>query len=501
MSAESPSNAPSTLNMPKENDIENPEELTKEVSNMFNEKRLEDLKKTFLLYKSFPKATELISKCFRLYINKRFDDIIKNQDIVEDPIKLIPQLINLKKELDNLTEECFGNEMIFKDANRATLCQCMSDPIYANQLSDYIDFCMKKGFEGKSQEEIDNTLNDIVSLFMGLNSKLHFSFRLKYRMTQRLIRNKTLSINTEKIFIDKLKQEAGKKFVDSLIDMINDFEANKKDTDAYSLSPSKGAPNGINFNVQVLQVGLWGIKYDYCVENFQMPKYMETCLEDFENYYLGIHKERMLRWILPESRLVIQYLYLKEKNTSVSTLPQYLTLLLLEKHGSLTIEKIAELLGCKISTVLYDINGLAFNFSFNPDGRPDNGVIIGSFKDKNFTKNDTIEINANFKVELQQFKTLPIPVEIEKNKGEKEEKEIKRFQNNYLQAKIVRILKSRIGQLTTHDYLINEVTKTTDLFEPQPQQIKENIELLIEKNAIKREKDKCYTYVPEINLI
>lgn len=78
MSAESPANAPSTLNMPKENDIENPEELTKEVSNMFNEKRFEDLKKTFLLYKSSPKATELISKCFRLYINKRFDDIIKN---------------------------------------------------------------------------------------------------------------------------------------------------------------------------------------------------------------------------------------------------------------------------------------------------------------------------------------------------------------------------------------------------------------------------------------
>lgn len=105
MSAESPAST------------ENPEELTKEVSNMFNEKRLEELKKTFQLYKSSPKAIEIISKCFRLYIIKRFYNIIKKPRYVQRSYKLIPQLINLKKEMDNLTEECFGNDKIFKDTN------------------------------------------------------------------------------------------------------------------------------------------------------------------------------------------------------------------------------------------------------------------------------------------------------------------------------------------------------------------------------------------------
>ena len=482
MSAESPT---STEN----------EELTKEVSNMFNEKRLEELKKTFQLYKSSPKAIEIISKCFRLYIIKRFDDIKKNQDMLKDPIKLIPQLINLKKEMDNLTEECFGNDKIFKDTKHATFCEYMSHNIYLNQLSNYIDFCMKKGFQGKSQEEIDNSLNDIVSLSMCLNSKLPFKFRLRSRMTKRLISNETLSINTEKMFIDKLKKKAGKEIVDVLINMVNDYETNKKYKDGYSLSPSKGAPNGINFNVQVIEVGIWDIRYENIVEKFKIPKYMEACLEDFEKYYLGIHKKRLLRWILPESRLVIQYLNLKDKNTSVSTLPQYLTLLLLEKHGSLTIEKVAELLGCQIFTVLADINGLAFNPSFNPEGKPDKGIIIGSFKDKNFKENDTIEINANFKVDLQQFETLPLPLNIETNEEEEKEK-IERFQNSILQSTIVFILKSRIGQITAHDWLINEVTKMTVLFKPQPQQIKENIERLIEKNIIRRDKDNSYSYIP-----
>ena len=47
-------------------------------------------------------------------------------------------------------------------------------------------------------------------------------------------------------------------------------------------------------------------------------------------------------------------------------------------------------------------------------------------------------------------------------------------------------MKSRIGQTTTHVWLINEASKQIDLFRAQPQQIKENIEKLIEKNIIKR---------------
>ena len=73
----------------------------------------------------------------------------------------------------------------------------------------------------------------------------------------------------------------------------------------------------------------------------------------------------------------------------------------------------------------------------------------------------------------------------------------KRYQDNILQATLTRIMKSRIGQTTTHVWLINEASKQIDLFKAQPQQIKENIEKLIEKNIIKRsEKNRtCYDYI------
>ena len=72
-------------------------------------------------------------------------------------------------------------------------------------------------------------------------------------------------------------------------------------------------------------------------------------------------------------------------------------------------------------------------------------------------------------------------------RDEEEESKINhKYQENILQASITRIMKSRIGQETSHTWLVNEVSKQVDLFRAQPQQIKENIEKLIEKNIIKR---------------
>ena len=58
-------------------------------------------------------------------------------------------------------------------------------------------------------------------------------------------------------------------------------------------------------------------------------------------------------------------------------------------------------------------------------------------------------------------------------------------------------MKNRIGQKTTHSWLVEETAKQIDLFNAQPQQIKENIEKLIEKNIIIRsEEDRnCYIYI------
>jgi uncharacterized protein YutE (UPF0331/DUF86 family) len=484
---------------------ENAEELSRMdtgIPYMFTTKRNEELKNTFQLFKLYPKSLDVITTAFIPYIRKRGEDINQNKEVTKDPKKFIPQLISLKKEMDSLVAECFENHPQFQDKKNKAFSLFMVKDIYAKQLSNYTDFCMRNGFKGKSQEEIENTLNDIIGLYKCLNSKLVFQLETNKKMSDRLIKNVSLSTNTEKLFISKLKQESGVTYVNKMTEMMNDLEKNKKEIESYKSSSSKGSPNGIKFNIQVISQSAWDIN-NKSMEKIELLPFLKVCLDDFENFYLKKHSGQKLRWCLGLSKLDIQFLKLKNKNISISTLPQYLTLYYLEKKGALTILKVAELLGCQVSTVLTDIHGLVFNPSYNPQGQAEKGVIVGSFNatTKDFKETDTISINKNFTVARQKFNTMPLAVKktaAEVRETELEEAQItKRYQDNILQATLTRIMKSRIGQTTTHVWLINEASKQIDLFKAQPQQIKENIEKLIEKNIMKRsDKNRtCYDYI------
>ncbi len=153
--------------------------------------------------------------------------------------------------------------------------------------------------------------------------------------------------------------------------------------------------------------------------------------------------------------------------------------------------------------MLNDISGLVYNPCFNAQGIKDKGLILGTFdgNTKEFKENDEIYFNVNFNFARQKFQTLPLPLKksaaVMKETEIEEAQIVKRFQDNILQATLTRIMKSRIGQKTTHVWLVGETSSQIDLFKAQPQQIKENIEKLIEKNIMKRsDNDRtCYDYI------
>ena len=469
---------------------------------MFNNKRTEELKKAYKLISLYPSCLNVIITSFQPYIKKRGEEINENKEISRDPKKFVPELINLKKEMDNLVEDCFWNNNSFIDAKNKAFSTFMNKDFYAKQLSNYTDFCMRIGFKGKSEEEVENVLNDIISLFKCLNTKLVFNIECNKKLSDRLIKNNTISTNYEKKLISKLKQEQGVNYVSKMTQMMNDLDKSKKEIDEYRGLEHRGMPSGIKFNVQVISQSAWEINKK-SMEKIELPKFMNYCTEDFQRFYCRKHNGQKLMWCLGLSKIEVQYICFKNKNISISTLPQYLTLLQLEKYQKLTLSKIAELLGCNVNTILNDISGFVYNPSFNPQGNKNKGLIIGTFdaQSKEFKGTDEISFNKDFIYARQKFQTLPLPLKktaSEIKETELEEAQItKRYQDNILQATLTRIMKSRIGQRTTHVWIINETSKQIDLFRAQPQQIKENIEKLIEKNIMKRcEIDRtCYEYI------
>ena len=456
----------------------------------------------YKLIKLIPKTIDPIISEFDIYIKNKLEELLKNEELKNDYKKFIVELIKLKKEMDIYVKEHYKNNIYLQNINNQTFSSFLKKDIFSKQLSHYIDYCMRKGFSGKSQEEIDATLNDIISLFKCLDSKLVFQNESNKNMSERLLNKASVSIVNEQKFISKLKQEVGVTYVKKMTEMINDLEKNKKNDESYKSLDHKGSPNGIKFNVTVISQNNWEIK-NQLLEKIIIPKFLSTCLEDFENFYLNKYEGQKLIWCLGLSKVEIQYLYLENKNISISTLPQLLTLLLLEKKEELSLEVISQLLGCQSSIIINDIQGLIYNPSFNPNSYSDKGIIIGNFdgETKEFKESDKISINKNFICSKVKFNTLPLSkkksVEQIKKEEIEEQKIIRKYEDNILQATLTRILKSRIGQKTSHLWLVEETAKQIDLFRAQPQQIKENIEKLIEKKIIERsEEDRaCYEYI------
>ena len=484
---------------------EKAEELAKldtSFSYMFTNKRNEELKKAYDLISLCPESLNVITTAFKPYIKKRGEEISQNREVSRDPRKFIPQLISLKKEMDNLVEDCFQNNPSFQDAKSKGFNSFMNKDIYAKQLSNYTDFCMRIEFKGKSEEEVENTLNEILGLFKCINNKLAFQIDACKKLSNRLIKGSSVSINHEKKLILKLKQEAGVGYVSKMTQMMRDLDENKEEIDQYKTMGHRGMPNGFKFNIQIISDCAWEINKKDLIK-IEIPKFLSICIKDFEQFYLKKHTLRKLYWCFGLSKIDIQYLCFRNKNISTSTLPQFLMLLQLEKYGSLTLAKLAELLGCPINTILTDIPGLVFNPSFNPQGQKEKGLILGNFDDttKEFKETDEISFNKDFTFARQKFQTLPLV--LKKSAEEEREDELEdamiqqRYQDNILQATLTRIMKSRVGQRTTHVWLINEASRQIDLFRAQPQQIKESIEKLIEKNIMKRDENDrtCYEYI------
>jgi hypothetical protein len=86
----------------------------------------------------------------------------------------VPELIRLKKNIDNLVEYAFNNHIHFQDTKNKAFSFFMNKEFYAKQLANFCDFEMRMGLKGNNDQQIEDKLNDIINVFKCLNNKLVF---------------------------------------------------------------------------------------------------------------------------------------------------------------------------------------------------------------------------------------------------------------------------------------------------------------------------------------
>ncbi|MCQ2819534.1 MAG: cullin [archaeon] len=463
---------------------------------MFKNKKDDELKDAYRLVSRVRDCLKHITTVFDVYIRERGNELYKNKDLMKDPLVFIPKLIDLEKEMSGLVTYAFKSDTFFQDAKNKAFALFMNKEFYSKQLSNYTDYLMKRGIKAYKENEIEQALTDVISLFTCLSNKLAFQMEANKKLRDRLIQGKSISLVAEKNFIQKLKANAGVTYVNKMTEMMKDLELSKGTIDQYRKSAHKGKPKGISFTVQVVSQSAWEIEAAKMAV-IEIPQQLKDCMSDFNDFYIKLHKTHKLTWCYGLGTLDVQFLYLPKKYISVSTLMQYAMLCKLEKYGKNTIEKLSNMLGVDSAVLAHEASGLVFNPTFNKNKNPAAGIILGNFKDE-MTPQTEVEINPKFACNSIKFQTLPmISRKTNQNQEQEDAINVKKYQDILLQMNITRIMKSRIGVKTNHSWLVSETAKQVEMFKAQPQQIKEAIEKLIEKNIMKRCEDDrtCYEYV------
>ena len=80
---------------------------------MFQHKKLDELALMFRLFKRVESTLKFIIQKMAPYIEDRGEKIVKDEELLKDPIQFTQKLLDLKAEMDIMVEQSFQNDIRF----------------------------------------------------------------------------------------------------------------------------------------------------------------------------------------------------------------------------------------------------------------------------------------------------------------------------------------------------------------------------------------------------
>lgn len=81
---------------------------------MFTHSRLDELALLYKIFKRDPQTLTLVIKKMIPYIEQRGEKIVKDEQLLLQPVEFTKKLLDLKAEMDRMLEESFKNDMKFQ---------------------------------------------------------------------------------------------------------------------------------------------------------------------------------------------------------------------------------------------------------------------------------------------------------------------------------------------------------------------------------------------------
>ncbi|XP_055546687.1 cullin-3 [Wyeomyia smithii] len=489
---------------------------------MLKNTKTEDLACMYKLFSRVTGGLKTIADCVSQHLRSMGKNLVKEEESGTNPITFVQNLLDLKDRFDHFLHHSFNNDKIFKNMISSDFEHFLNlnskSPEY---LSLFIDDKLKKGCKGMSEQEIETILDKTMVLFRYLLEKDVFERYYKAHLAKRLLLNKSVSDDSEKNMISKLKTECGCQFTSKLEGMFKDMSVSNTVMEEFKnhISNDPSALDGVELSVRILTTGFWPTQS--ATPNCNIPQAPRRAFETFKRFYLAKHSGRQLT-LQPQLGTVYmnaEFYGIKADKESAdgacsstavasgSTGPplalgaprkhvlqlstyQMCVLMLFNNRERLSYDEIQQETDIPGKDLIRALQSLSM-------GKQQQRLLVRTPKSKDIEPTNMFYVNDAF---VSKFHKVKIQTVAAKGESEPERKEtrskVDEDRKHEIEAAIVRIMKAR--KKMAHNLLVSDVTtQLKSRFMPSPVIIKKRIEGLIEREYLARtpEDRKVYVYL------
>lgn len=500
------------------------------VIHMLQNQKIEDLNSMYKLFSRVTDGLRTVCDCVSQFLRERGRTLVQeDQESSTNAVSFVQNLLTLKDGFEHFLHYSFNNDKLFKHMIAADFEHFLNlNPKSPEYLSLFIDDKLKKGVKGMTEQEIEGILDKTMVLFRFLQEKDVFERYYKQHLAKRLLLNKSVSDDSEKNMISKLKTECGCQFTSKLEGMFKDITLSNTIMDEFKEHVNSSGTNlhGVDLSVRVLTTGFWPTHS--ATPKCSIPQAPRDAFDAFRRFYLAKHSGRQLTLQPQLGSADLNAIFygqqreeaggvdaptsscsvnsgnnasnllspkpsgnggLRKHIIQVSTY-QMCVLMLFNNREKLTYEEIQSETDIPERDLVRALQSLAM-------GKATQRVLLKYPRTKDIEPTHQFVVNDSFTSKLHRVKIQTVAAKGECEPERKETRnKVDEDRKHEIEAAIVRIMKAR--KRMAHNILVTEVTQQLRArFLPSPVIIKKRIEGLIEREYLARTQEdrKIYTYV------
>ncbi|XP_055348786.1 cullin-1-like isoform X2 [Paramacrobiotus metropolitanus] len=471
-----------------------------EFTSLLTRERVEELSIIDNLLSRIPSRTKDLHKLLVTHITTQGGEAIssKADSLLNDPRAFVMLLLELYDRYLRIVNGAFKSDLEYSNAmdrametlvnKNAVTEMAKSTQKVPELLARYCDLLLKKSPQNPDDAELDKCLDRVMIVFRYVEDKDVFQKYYTRMLAKRLVHGLSASDDLEGAMISKLRTLCGFEYTIKLQRMFQDVSLSKDLNEEFKHSPDhKRLPEKLEFTLQILSNGAWPFTEKV---NLSLSAELERPLTVFTDFYRNKHAQRRLRWLYSVSRCEMTTTCFPMRHILQVSTYQAAVLLLFNEMDAARMEQLATLANVEMALLVQIVIPLVKSKMLLT------GEGAGDVEEKDLLPETEVKLNFGFRSKKMRI-NLNMPMRAEqKQEEEATARNIEEDRKIVIQAALVRVMKMR--KTLKHQQLIAEVlTILSTRFKPTIPLVKKCIEILIDKEYMKRdEEDQTqYSYV------